>query len=110
MTTGGIGAGTERDPADPQDVYAGGNFAVVTDHGDLDVFAIEQIAGAPDSYEALRARAVEAEIFGMTVYVAHPDHLIRMKDAAARSPGREERKRAQDLDDIAVLAGLEPTS
>jgi hypothetical protein len=52
----GVQAGIEL--GNPGHLYAGGNFAMRTLPGDLDVFAIDQTAGAPRSYEELRARAV----------------------------------------------------
>jgi hypothetical protein len=91
---------------DPQQLYAGGNFLMRTQHGDLDVFAIDQTAGAPRSYEELRAKAVGVEVFGVRIMVAHPEDLIRMKLAASEFRDRPEPKRRQDLDDIAVLERL----
>jgi hypothetical protein len=96
------------DLGDPKQLQAGGNFMMTTPHGDLDVFAIEQTAGAPRSYDQLRSRAVSVEVFGVTLKVAHPEDLIRMKVAASRFRDRPEIKRRQDLDDIAVLERLHP--
>jgi hypothetical protein len=70
------------------------------------VFAIDQTAGAPRSYEELRARAVGVEVFGGRIMVAHPEDLIRMKLAASEFRDRPEAKRRQDLDDSAVLERL----
>lgn len=42
----------------------------------------------------------------MTLLIAHPDDLIRMKTAAAEVRDRPVAKRRQDLDDIAVLERL----
>jgi hypothetical protein len=92
--------------ADPSQLLDGGNFLMRSAHGDLDVFAVEQTAGAPSSYEQLRARAVEVEALGVSMLVAHPEDLIRMKSAASRFQDRPEAKRRQDLDDIAVLERL----
>ena len=94
------------DLTDPQQLYDGGNFLLRSEHGDLDVFAVEQTAGAPRSYEQLRARAVAIEVLGVRILVAHPEDLIRMKGAAAQFRDRLEAKRRQDLDDIAVLERL----
>jgi hypothetical protein len=96
------------DLGDPQQLQAGGNFLMTTPHGDLDVFAIDQTAGAPRSYDRLRDRAVAVEVFGVTLNVAHPEDLIRMKLAASQFRDRPEVKRQQDLDDIAVLERLYP--
>ena len=83
--------------------FEGGNFLMRTPHGDLDVFAVDQTAGAPREYEQLRARAVAVEVLGVRLLIAHPEDLIRMKSAAAAFRDRPEAKRRQDLDDIAVL-------
>ncbi|MFZ0383283.1 MAG: DUF6036 family nucleotidyltransferase [Solirubrobacteraceae bacterium] len=97
------------DVTDPRQLLEGGNFLMRTAHGDLDVFAVDQTAGAPGSYEQLRARAVPIEALGVTMLVAHPEDLIRMKSAASQFRDRPERKRRQDLDDIAVLERLRAT-
>lgn len=94
------------DLGDPKQLYEGGNFLMRTVHGDLDVFAVEQTAGAPRSYDQLRARAVPVEVFGIALAVAHPEDLIRMKAAAAQFRDRPEAKRRQDREDIAVLERL----
>jgi len=94
------------DLTDPEQLYDGGNFLLRSEHGDLDVFAVEQTAGAPRSYEQLRARAVAIELLGVRILVAHPEDMIRMKSAAAQFRDRPEAKRRQDLDDIAVLERL----
>jgi hypothetical protein len=94
------------DVGDADTLYNGGNFLMHTRHGDLDVFAVDQTAGAPARYEDLRTRAIAVEIRGVTLLIAHPDDLIRMKTAASRFRDRPEPKRRQDLDDIAVLERL----
>lgn len=91
------------DLSDPEMLYAGGNFLIHTRHGDLDVFSVEQTAGAPARYEDLRTRALAVEVRGITLLIPHPDDLIRMKIAAAQLRDRPAPKRRQDLDDIAVL-------
>ena len=91
------------DLGDPETLLNGGNFLMHTRHGDLDVFAIDQTAGAPAHYEDLRARAISVEIRDVTLLIAHPDDLIRMKTAASQFRDRPAPKRHQDLDDIAVL-------
>ena len=73
-----------------------------TRHGDLDVFGTDQTAAAPP-YERLRARALEVEIRGVMLRIAHPEDLIRMKTAASRFRDRLPEKRRQDLEDIVVL-------
>lgn len=94
------------DPGNSRHLYQGGNFLLSTQHGDLDVFAVDQTAGAPASYEELRDRAVAVEVLGVRLLVANPEDLIRMKTAASRFRDRPEHKRRQDLDDIAVLERL----
>jgi hypothetical protein len=94
------------DLGDPDTLYDGGNFLMQTRHGDLDVFAVDQTPGAPARFEDLRARAITVEIRGVSLLIAHPDDLIRMKSAASRFRDRPEAKRRQDLDDIAVLQRL----
>jgi hypothetical protein len=90
------------DLTDPQQLYEGGNFLMHTRHGDLDVFAADQTAASPP-YERLRARALEIEIRGVRMRIAHPEDLIRMKTAASRLRDRLPEKRRQDLEDIVVL-------
>jgi hypothetical protein len=94
------------DLTDPSQLHDGGNFLMRTAHGDLDVFAVDQTAGAPRSYDQLRDRAVAVEVFGVRILVAHPEDLIRMKLAAAEFRDRPEAKRRQDREDIAVLERL----
>jgi hypothetical protein len=91
------------DLGDPDTLFNGGNFLMHTRHGDLDVFAVDQTIGAPARYEQLRDRAIPVEVRGVTLLIAHPEHLIRMKSAAAQFRDRPAAKRRQDLDDIAVL-------
>jgi hypothetical protein len=45
-------------------------------------------------------------VLGVSILVAHPEDLIRMKTAASQFRDRPEPKRRQDLDDIAVLERL----
>jgi hypothetical protein len=90
------------DLTDPRQLYEGGNFLMHTRHGDLDVFGADQTAASPP-YEQLRARALEVEIRGVRLMIAHPEDLMRMKSAAARFRDRLPEKRRQDLEDIVVL-------
>ncbi len=94
------------DLGDPDTLLNGGNFLMHTRHGDLDVFAVDQTPGAPARFEDLRGRAIAVEIRGVTLLIADPDDLIRMKTAASQFRDRPEPKRRQDLDDIAVLERL----
>lgn len=93
------------DPGNPRQLYDGGNFFLHTRHGDLDIFAADQVLGAP-AYELLREHALAIEIRDVPLLVADVEHLIAMKQQSSHSPGRDPRKRAQDLDDIAVLESL----
>ena len=88
------------------DLYQGANFLVRTRHGALAIFAVADTPGAPRSYAMLRQRAMPIEVRGITVLIAHPEHLIRMKTAAAALRDRPGAKRHQDLDDVAVLTRL----
>jgi hypothetical protein len=97
------------DLGDAETLYNGGNVLMHTRHGDLDVFAVEQTVGAPARYDDLRSRAIEVEIRDVTLLIAHPDDLIRMKTAVAQFRDRPARKRHQDLEDIAVLELLRDT-
>jgi predicted nucleotidyltransferase len=62
--------------------------------GRLDVLDLEEMAGAPSSFDELRRRALEVDLEGIEVPVAGLDDLIRMKRAAGRP---------QDLIDIGAL-------
>jgi hypothetical protein len=94
------------DLTSPADLYRGANFLVHTRHGDLDVFTVAETPGAPRSYETLRQQAIPIEVRGITILIAHPEHLIRMKTTAAQLRDRPDAKRHQDLDDVAVLNRL----
>jgi uncharacterized nucleotidyltransferase DUF6036 len=91
------------DLGSPEQLYEGGNYLMHTRHGDLDVFSVDQTLGALQRYDELRERAIPVEVRGIRLLIAHPEHLIRMKTAAAEFRDRPEAKRRQDLDDIAVL-------
>jgi len=84
--------GADADPlgldlGSPRELYSGGNFLLHTRHGDLDVFAAEETPGAPSRYEDLRDRAIPIDVRGISLLIAHPEHLIRMKTAARRRIG-----------------------
>lgn len=66
---------------DSKTLEEGGNFTFETPRGALDIFAYP--AGAP-AYGELKAASDEIELSGRSVRVASLDHLIAMKDAAAR--------------------------
>jgi hypothetical protein len=66
---------------DAKSLAEGGNFTFDTDLGKIDILAFP--AGAPP-YDKLRASAKEIEVDGRLVRVASLDHLIAMKEAAAR--------------------------
>ncbi|MGH2921752.1 MAG: hypothetical protein ACRDKU_06790 [Gaiellaceae bacterium] len=66
---------------DARTLEEGGNFTFDTPRGALDVLAYP--AGAP-AYAELKASADEIDLGGRSVRVASLDHLIAMKDAAAR--------------------------
>ncbi len=60
---------------------AGLNFTFDTRFGPFDILG--EPAGAP-RYDELRAAGSDASLWGVTVRVASLDHLIAMKEAAAR--------------------------
>jgi predicted nucleotidyltransferase len=79
------------DPTDPQVLISGASFTMDTDAGPLDF--LNDVPGSAD-YDAMRARARQANAGGVTVWVVGYEDLIRMKEAS----GRE-----QDLLDIHQL-------
>lgn len=79
------------DPTDPRTLATGASFTLDTDAGPVDY--LNDVPGA-DSYDAMRARAVDTEAAGVAVRVVGLDDLIRMKRASGRP---------QDLRDIANL-------
>ena len=70
---------------DADTLEEGGNFTFDTPHGAFDILAYP--VGAP-KYEEVKAAAGVIEFAGRTVLVASLDHLIAMKDAAARTKDR----------------------
>jgi predicted nucleotidyltransferase len=74
----------------------GKQVPIETDLGRLD--AVQGLDGVP-SYEALRSRAKEAEILGVTVAVCSIDDLKAMKRAAGRT------RDLADLEDLESAGG-----
>lgn len=66
---------------DAETLEQGGNFTFETPRGPLDILA--EPAGAPP-YAEVRGRSAEIDLGGRSVRVASLNHLIAMKDAAAR--------------------------
>jgi hypothetical protein len=81
------------DPRDPVDLLNGGNFALRTAAGGLDLFDPSEIPGGRP-YGEMRPRAVEAVVEGVRVRAVGFDDLIRLK----RESGRD-----RDLEDVATL-------
>jgi hypothetical protein len=88
------------DLADPHQLQRAPLIPTVTRFGPLDVVNVEHVAGAPKSYDALRAHALSIPYEGTDVALAGLSDLIRMKRAAGRD---------QDLMDIEALT-VEPES
>jgi predicted nucleotidyltransferase len=82
------------DVSDPHLLKRVPMIPLTTSHGRLDLLSIEQLAGAPASYDELDGRALTIELEGFDVRVAGLDDLLRMKRAAGRD---------QDRLDIAAL-------
>jgi hypothetical protein len=82
------------DLSDPHLLRRAPLIPIATKHGRLDLINLDQLPGAPRSYEDLRARAITARVAGHDIPVAGVDDLVRLKRAA----GRE-----SDLRDIAAL-------
>jgi predicted nucleotidyltransferase len=66
---------------DAETLEKGGNFTFETPRGSLDILA--EPAGAPP-YAELKAGSAEIDLGGRSVRVASLNHLIAMKDSAAR--------------------------
>jgi hypothetical protein len=94
------------DLGDPKTLYDGGNFLMRT--------AMAIWTCSRSSRPRARRRAMRicergrsaVEIRDVTLLIANPDDLIRMKSTAAQFRDRPAPKRRQDLDDIAVLERL----
>jgi hypothetical protein len=80
--------------ADPHQLGRAALVPIMTKAGPLDLLNIEQLAGAPRGYDALRRGALSVKLPTAEVAVAGLSDLIRMKRAA----GRE-----HDLADIEAL-------
>jgi hypothetical protein len=68
--------------SDARTLAAGSNFTFSTTFGAIDILG--DAAGAPP-YSRLRAEAITIEVRGLPVRIASLDHLIAMKEAAARA-------------------------
>lgn len=75
-------------------IASGEQVAIETDLGRLDV--VQGLTGVP-SYEELRARATEVEVFGVSVPVCSIEDLRAMKEAAGRS------RDIADLEDLDAI-------
>jgi hypothetical protein len=87
-------AASDVNVTDPRLLKRAPLVPLITRSGRLDLINIEQLAGAPRSFDELRGRALVVALEGFDVAVAGLDDLVRMKRAAGR---------AQDLIDIASL-------
>ncbi len=77
-----------------EDLMQGGNFCLVTDLGDLDIFQWASGIEADDLYAELDREAVTGSVEGVPVRVCGLEHLRAMKRAAGRP---------QDLADLERL-------
>ncbi|HSK50361.1 MAG TPA: nucleotidyltransferase [Solirubrobacterales bacterium] len=75
-------------------IAGGEQVAIETDLGRLDI--VQGLEGVP-SYEELRSRATEAEVFGVTVAVCATEDLRAMKEAAGRT------RDIADLEDLDAI-------
>jgi len=82
----------------PDGLNEGGNWALRTSAGRVDI--LQWIPGIEESYEKLRARALEVELpsVGRVLFAGYED-LVAMKRAAARA--QDER----DLDELRAIRG-----
>lgn len=69
---------------DPHQLQRAPLIPVMTSAGPLDVVNVEDVAGAPRSYDALREAALVVELRDLEVPIAGVSDLIRMKRAAGR--------------------------
>jgi predicted nucleotidyltransferase len=82
------------DVTDPQLLKRMSLVPLVTRYGRLDLLNIEQLSGAPGSFDELLERALVVDLDSTEVAIAGVDDLVRMKRAAGRP---------QDLIDIGAL-------
>jgi predicted nucleotidyltransferase len=75
-------------------IASGNQVAIETDLGRLDI--VQGLDGVP-SYEELRSRATEAEVFGVSVAICSIEDLRAMKEAAGRS------RDIADLEDLDAI-------
>lgn len=75
-------------------IASGDQVAIETDLGRLDI--VQGLEGIP-SYDELRSRATEANVFGVTVLVCSVEDLRAMKEAAGRS------RDLADLEDLDAI-------
>lgn len=93
-TAGTDGDLLDVDPTNADDLAAGASRTMSTDHGRLDVMAVDMVPGAPDYTELRSNAAVVTTPAGNRIAVAGLAHLLAMK----RSSGRD-----KDLNDIAAI-------
>lgn len=80
-----------------EDLTGGGNFRLVTDLGDIDVFQWVGGVEAEDLYAELARGALSGDIEGVPVRVCSLEHLLAMKRAAGRPQDLADLKRLGDL-------------
>lgn len=81
---------------DARSLKAGGNFTFETQYGSVDILAFPE--GAPP-YERLRSDAIVGDVRGRRVLYASIDHLIAMKQAAARPKDKSDAMELKGLAD-----------
>jgi hypothetical protein len=94
------------DVTDAKALRDGANFTLLTRAGPLDLWTDwRELPGSPP-WEELDQRALTVHAAGVPIRVVSFDDLIRLKRAAAGLANRPERKREEDLDDIAALTAI----
>jgi hypothetical protein len=94
------------DVTDEKALRDGANFTLLTRAGPLDLWTDwRELPGSP-SWEELDQRALTVHAAGVPIRVVSFDDLIRLKRAAAGLANRPERKREEDLGDIAALTAI----
>jgi hypothetical protein len=94
------------DVTDARALAEGANFTLLTRAGPLDVWTDwRELPGAPP-WEELEERALTVHAGEVPIRVVSFDDLIRLKRAAAGLDNRPERKREEDLGDIAALTAI----